>query len=124
MQPVKHLVNPCTNPPASQSVSRLFFLILLRPRATHPTHTPHPATPPPTAEVGDLDKVKRVVKLLGFVNCVDGFAQQPQVVNGASDFFVQARFRWRLSFVFRVALVDREQIIPHTAPLRTTQTQP
>ena len=39
--------------------------------------------------MGDLDKVKRVVKLLGFVNCVDGFAQQPQVVNGASDFFVE-----------------------------------
>lgn len=44
-----------------------------------------------TAELGDLDKVKRVVKLLGFVNCVDGFTQQPQVVNGASDFLVQVR---------------------------------
>lgn len=36
-------------------------------------------------EVGDLDRVKRVVKLTGFVNCVDDFAQQPQVINGASD---------------------------------------
>ncbi|MQA05765.1 MAG: RidA family protein [Streptosporangiales bacterium] len=34
---------------------------------------------------GDLDKVKRVVKLLGFVNSAPDFAQQPQVVNGASD---------------------------------------
>ena len=36
-------------------------------------------------EVGDLDKIKRVVKLVGFVNCVDGFSQQPAVINGASD---------------------------------------
>jgi len=34
-------------------------------------------------------QVKRIVKLVGFVNCVDGFSQQPMVVNGASDFFVQ-----------------------------------
>ena len=33
--------------------------------------------------------MKRVVKLVGFVNCVDGFAQQPQVINGASDFLVK-----------------------------------
>ena len=29
--------------------------------------------------------MKRVAKLVGFVNCVDGFMQQPQVINGASD---------------------------------------
>eukprot|EP00938_MAST-03A_sp_MAST-3A-sp1_P007363 g7363.t1 len=28
-------------------------------------------------ELGDLNKVKRIVKLVGFVNCVDGFEQQP-----------------------------------------------
>jgi hypothetical protein len=38
-----------------------------------------------TAEVGDLDKVKRVVKVVGFVNCVDGFKDQPMVINGVSD---------------------------------------
>ncbi|KAF4037649.1 YjgF/chorismate mutase-like putative endoribonuclease [Phytophthora infestans] len=38
-----------------------------------------------TEEVGDLDKIKRVVKLVSFVNCVDGFTQQPAVINGASD---------------------------------------
>lgn len=38
-----------------------------------------------TDEVGDLDKIKRIVKLVGFVNCVDGFAGQPGVINGASD---------------------------------------
>ena len=38
-------------------------------------------------ELGDLDKIKRVVKVVGFVNCVDGFSQQPAVINGASDLF-------------------------------------
>ncbi|WP_417457505.1 RidA family protein [Kordiimonas sp.] len=37
---------------------------------------------------GDLNKVKRIVKLGGFVNCVDGFAGQPQVINAASDLMV------------------------------------
>lgn len=39
------------------------------------------------AEVGDLDKVKRIVKLLGFVNSAVGFTRQPRVINGASDIF-------------------------------------
>lgn len=34
---------------------------------------------------GDLDRVKRVVKLGGFVNSTPNFAQHPQVINGASD---------------------------------------
>ncbi|MBF6570906.1 MAG: RidA family protein [Candidatus Binataceae bacterium] len=38
--------------------------------------------------IGDLDKVVRVVKLLGFVNTADGFKDQPRVINGASDLFV------------------------------------
>jgi len=38
---------------------------------------------------GDLDRVARVVKLGGFVNCIDGFTQQPQVLNGASDLMVE-----------------------------------
>ncbi|MGD8258547.1 MAG: RidA family protein [Desulfobacterales bacterium] len=41
------------------------------------------------AEIGDLDKVKRVVKLLGLVNCTSEFTDQPKVINGASDFFVE-----------------------------------
>jgi len=39
--------------------------------------------------VGDLDRVERVVKLLGFVNVAPGFTQMPQVVNGASDLFIE-----------------------------------
>ena len=39
--------------------------------------------------LGDLDKVKRILKLTGFVNCVDNFTQQPSVINGCSDLMVQ-----------------------------------
>lgn len=39
---------------------------------------------------GDLDNLVRVVKLTGFVNSTGDFTQQPQVVNGASDFLVEA----------------------------------
>ena len=38
---------------------------------------------------GDLDRVKRVVKLTGFVNSTLDFTDQPKVVNGASDFMVE-----------------------------------
>ncbi len=37
---------------------------------------------------GDLDRVKRVVRLGGFVACTPDFTQHPQVVNGASDLAV------------------------------------
>ena len=37
---------------------------------------------------GNLDRVRRVVKLGGFVNCTGDFADQPKVVNGASDLMV------------------------------------
>lgn len=38
---------------------------------------------------GDLDRVKRVVKLNGFVNVTPEFSPIPQVMNGCSDFMVQ-----------------------------------
>lgn len=41
------------------------------------------------AELGDLKKVKRVVKVLGMVNCTTDFTQQPEVVNGFSDLMVE-----------------------------------
>ena len=40
------------------------------------------------AEIGDLKKVKRIVKVLGMVNCTDDFADQPKVINGFSDLMV------------------------------------
>lgn len=39
---------------------------------------------------GDMDRLERVIKLTGFVNSTADFTQQPQVINGASDFFVAA----------------------------------
>ena len=40
-------------------------------------------------ETGDLDKVKRVVKMLGMVNSEPSFNQQPAVINGCSDLLVE-----------------------------------
>ncbi|MET1415166.1 RidA family protein [Roseibium sp. HPY-6] len=42
------------------------------------------------AATGDLDKVVRLVKIVGFVNSTAEFTDQPQVINGASDFLVEA----------------------------------
>ena len=41
------------------------------------------------AELGTLDRVKRVVKVLGMVNSADGFGEQPAVINGFSDLMVE-----------------------------------
>ena len=40
-------------------------------------------------ELGDLDRIKRVVRLFGMVNVAPGFDQMPRVVDGASDFFYE-----------------------------------
>ena len=39
--------------------------------------------------IGDLDKVKRIVKMTGYVNCDESFADHPKVINGASDFLIE-----------------------------------
>jgi len=39
--------------------------------------------------IGDLDKVRRIVKLLGMVNCEPTFKDHPKVINGASDLLVE-----------------------------------
>ncbi|MEM3506535.1 MAG: RidA family protein [Candidatus Bathyarchaeia archaeon] len=36
-------------------------------------------------EIGSLDKIERIIKLVGFVNSAQGFAKQSLVINGASD---------------------------------------
>jgi enamine deaminase RidA (YjgF/YER057c/UK114 family) len=41
------------------------------------------------AALGDLDKVERIVKVLGYVNVVPEFIDMPKVVNGESDLLVQ-----------------------------------
>jgi enamine deaminase RidA (YjgF/YER057c/UK114 family) len=37
--------------------------------------------------IGSLDKIKRVVKVLGMVNCIPSFEKQPYVINGCSELF-------------------------------------
>ena len=39
--------------------------------------------------LGDLDRVQRVVKVLGMVNCTPDFGDQPKVINGCSDLLVE-----------------------------------
>lgn len=41
------------------------------------------------AEIGNLDRIRRVVRVEGYVQSAHGFSKQPAVVNGASDFLVQ-----------------------------------
>jgi enamine deaminase RidA (YjgF/YER057c/UK114 family) len=41
------------------------------------------------SELGSLNKVKRIVKVLGMVNCTDNFFDQPKVINGYSDLMVE-----------------------------------
>jgi enamine deaminase RidA (YjgF/YER057c/UK114 family) len=41
------------------------------------------------AALGSLDRVKRVIKVLGMVNCTPDFADQPKVINGCSDLFIE-----------------------------------
>lgn len=41
------------------------------------------------AELGDLDRVQRIVKVLGMVNGAPDFTDQPKVINGCSDLFVE-----------------------------------
>lgn len=40
-------------------------------------------------ELGDLGRVRRIVKLLGMVNCTEDFDRVPDVMNGASDLFIE-----------------------------------
>jgi len=40
-------------------------------------------------ELGTLDRVKRIVKVLGMVNSAPDFGDQPKVINGCSDLFVE-----------------------------------
>src|SRR5499433_2837235 len=39
--------------------------------------------------LGDLDRVQQIVNMIGFVNSAPGFSDQPRVINGAADLFVE-----------------------------------
>ena len=87
---------------------------------------------------GDLNKVKRVVKLGGFVASTPDFTDQPKIINGASDLFVKIfgeqgntldlqlehqRFQecpsrnrryfwdWKLNYIFLKPLIMRVELI-------------
>lgn len=40
-------------------------------------------------EIGSLDRVRRIVKVFGMVNCAPGFSQTPKVIDGCSDLLVE-----------------------------------
>jgi enamine deaminase RidA (YjgF/YER057c/UK114 family) len=40
-------------------------------------------------ELGSLDRLRRIVKVFGMVNCAPGFNQTPAVIDGCSDLFVE-----------------------------------
>ncbi len=71
------------------------------------------------AALGDLDRVERVVKVLGYVNVAPGFADMPKVVNGESDLLVQlwgergqhARAAVGVASLSREAPVETEVIV-------------
>jgi enamine deaminase RidA (YjgF/YER057c/UK114 family) len=41
------------------------------------------------AELGELDRIERIIKVLGMVNCAPGFNQTPAVIDGCSDLLVE-----------------------------------
>ena len=41
------------------------------------------------AELGNLDRIERIVKVFGMVNCAPGFSQTPAVIDGCSDLLVE-----------------------------------
>ncbi|MBO8127537.1 MAG: RidA family protein [Firmicutes bacterium] len=63
-------------------------------------------------EIGDLDRVKRIVKVLGWVNCPETFNQQPYVINGASE-LLEKVFGERGKHA-------RSAVSAHTLPFDTT----
>ncbi len=40
-------------------------------------------------EIGDLDRIDKIFKVLGFVNCEAGFGRQPEVINGGSELLIE-----------------------------------
>jgi enamine deaminase RidA (YjgF/YER057c/UK114 family) len=71
------------------------------------------------AAIGNLDKVERIVKVLGYVNVAPGFNDMPKVVNGESDLLVQlwgekgqhARAAVGVASLSREAPVETEVIV-------------
>jgi len=71
------------------------------------------------AALGDLDRVERIVRLIGYVNSAPGFTDQPKVINGESDLYValwgdkgrHARAALGISGMWANAPVETEVIV-------------
>jgi hypothetical protein len=48
------------------------------------------------AELGDLDRIERIIKVFGMVNCAAGSNQTPAVIDGCSDLLVELIARVRV----------------------------
>ena len=66
------------------------------------------------AVIGDLNRVKCIVKVLGFVSSASGFCQQPAVMNGFSDLMVEV-FGWDVGSHARSAIGT--SILPSNIPV-------
>jgi enamine deaminase RidA (YjgF/YER057c/UK114 family) len=75
--------------------------------------------------LGDLDRLQRIISLNGYVNAVPGFAESPQVINGASDLLVElfgsrglhARAAIGVSALPKNALVEIQMVALAATPL-------
>lgn len=54
-----------------------------------------------TDKLGDLDRVNRIVKLNGFVQCIDGYTGQPKVIDGASDLLAEVNLTASIPKIIR-----------------------
>jgi enamine deaminase RidA (YjgF/YER057c/UK114 family) len=71
------------------------------------------------AALGDLDRVERIVRLIGYVNSAPGFTDQPRVINGESDLYIalwgekgrHARAALGISELYGDAPVETEVIV-------------
>jgi hypothetical protein len=70
-------------------------------------------------ELGDLGRVKKIVKLVGYVNAAPGFTKAPLVLDGASDLLVSA-FGDEIGLHARVAVYQHE--MSFNAPVETELT--
>ena len=65
------------------------WLLLLPAAVLLAAFTHYPILATLRAHLGSLDRIARVVKVLGMVQCTPDFGQQPAVINGCSDLFAQ-----------------------------------
>ena len=70
-------------------------------------------------ELGDLDRVKKIVKLVGYVNSAPNFTKAPQVLDGASDLLVAA-FGDEIGLHARAAVYQHD--MSFNAPIETELT--